>query len=106
MRRAAGRIPIAPGWVAHGIRASRADRKKYFHAFNSATCSGRDFRLFKLDLLCCDIGAFRRALCTEEGCSYEEAWVIGRRDCGRLSFQYAGRRLHEPAAPGGRAKIF
>jgi hypothetical protein len=72
--------------VALGIRASRADRKKYFHAFNSATCSGRDFRLFKLDLLCGDIGAFRRALCTEEGCSYEEAWVIGRRDCGRLSF--------------------
>src|SRR5260370_33267954 len=30
MRRAAARIPIAPGWVVRGIRASRADRKKLF----------------------------------------------------------------------------
>src|SRR5260370_28151854 len=30
MRRAAARIPIAPGWVVRGIRASRADRKKIF----------------------------------------------------------------------------
>src|SRR5712692_3543034 len=106
MRRAAGRIPIAPGWVAHGIRESRADRKRYFHAFNSSACSGRDSRLFNLDLLCRDIGAFQRAIRTGEGCGHKEVRVIGRRRCGRLSFQYAGSGLPEPTAPGDAQKYF
>jgi len=106
MRCAAGRIPIAPGCFVRGIRASRADRKRHFHAFNSAACSGRDFWLFNLDCCAAILVAFDRAVRTGEGCGCKEVRVIGRRDCGRLSFQYAGRRLHESAAPCGRAKIF
>src|SRR5260370_27755701 len=104
MRRTAGRIPIAPGWIVRGIRASRADRKKYFHAFNSSACSGRDFRLFTFDLLCSDIGAFQRAFRTGEGGGHKEVRVIERRRCGRVSPQYAGSFLREPAAALGPAK--
>src|SRR5260370_17346407 len=77
MRKAAGRIPIARGWVVAGIRASRADREKHFHACNSAACSGRDFRLFTFDLQCGDIGALQRAFYAGEGCGYKEVRVIG-----------------------------
>src|SRR5258708_36847089 len=101
----AGRIPIAPGWVVRGIRASRADRKKHFHEFNSLACGRRDFSLLTFDLLRGDLGAFQRAVRAGESCGCKEVWVAGRRNCRRVSFQYAGRCLHEPAAPGRRAKI-
>src|SRR5229473_417407 len=50
MRRAAARIPIAPGWVVRGIRASRADRKKLFMRSTHRRAAGV---IFACSLLIC-----------------------------------------------------
>src|SRR5229473_5129040 len=99
-------IPIALGWVSHGILVWRTDRNKYFHEFNSSACIRSDCRLFTFDLLRGDVGAFRRAVRAGANGGDKEVWTIKRRDRGRLSFQHAGRRLLEPAAPCRCTKIF
>src|SRR5260370_27248161 len=53
-------------------------QEKTFHAFNSSACSGRDFRLFNLGLLCRELGAFQRAVRTGEGGGHKKDRVVGR----------------------------
>src|SRR5260370_42104751 len=99
MRRVAPRILNTPGWFARGVRAFHADRKKHFHAFNSAAYSGCDFCLRTFDLRRGDLAAFKHAVSPRKDCRKKQIWATKGWDFGRLSVQDRGPGGQKPCDP-------